>query len=204
MSRRSKETLAVQLFPFLAVLVCTMGSLIFVLLVTTREIRQRAIAFAEFQQSQQLEQPVVEAQSLPVLSIPAPEPKPEPVPVESLPKRVSQPITPPDDGYDAELAQRELELNNLKSSWRTRANLLAVERDHQRKLLARRRSLVVSAQNKVVTLESEVKNLELELGRLAGETAAATEKIDENERILLEQQIALMKKKKKRSFKYCR
>ena len=195
MSRRSKETLAVQLFPFLAVLVCTMGSLIFLLLVTTREIRQRAIAFAEFQQSQQLEQPVVEAQSLPVLSIPAPEPKPEPVPVESLPKRVSQPITPPDDGYDAELAQRELELNNLKSSWRTRANLLAVERDHQRKLLSRRRSLVVSAQNKVVTLESEVKNLELELGRLAGETAAATEKIDENERILLEQQIALMKKK---------
>ena len=43
MSRRSKETLAVQLFPFLAVLVCTMGSLILLLIVTTKRIRAATI-----------------------------------------------------------------------------------------------------------------------------------------------------------------
>ena len=40
MARRRTAT-AVSLFPFLAVLVCTMGALILLLLVTTRQIRQQ-------------------------------------------------------------------------------------------------------------------------------------------------------------------
>ena len=42
MSQRPKSSQSVALFPFLAVLVCTMGSLIFLLLVTTRMLNDRA------------------------------------------------------------------------------------------------------------------------------------------------------------------
>jgi hypothetical protein len=46
MSGRTKETHSFKVFPFLAVLICTMGSLIFLLLVTTLKIRQREAEFA--------------------------------------------------------------------------------------------------------------------------------------------------------------
>src|SRR5581483_852906 len=46
MARRGKSELSVQLFPFLAVLVCVMGSLIFLLLITSRKMRDVAIARA--------------------------------------------------------------------------------------------------------------------------------------------------------------
>lgn len=46
MSDRQSNSPPVQLFPFLAVLVCVMGALIFLLLVTTHRIRQKAIARA--------------------------------------------------------------------------------------------------------------------------------------------------------------
>jgi len=44
MSRPARSTNSVSLFPFLAVLVCAMGALIFLLLVTTHRIRQQARA----------------------------------------------------------------------------------------------------------------------------------------------------------------
>ena len=48
MSRQHpRATNSVSLFPFLAVLVCAMGALIFLLLVTTRRIRAQAIARAQ-------------------------------------------------------------------------------------------------------------------------------------------------------------
>ncbi len=44
---RSRATNSVSLFPFLAVLICAMGALIFLLLVTTRRIRQQALLQAQ-------------------------------------------------------------------------------------------------------------------------------------------------------------
>ena len=44
---RSKTQQSVSLFPFLAVLICTMGALILVLLLTTRQIREQAVEAAE-------------------------------------------------------------------------------------------------------------------------------------------------------------
>lgn len=43
MSRHVREARSVSLFPFLAVLICAMGALIFLLVVTTRRIRHQAI-----------------------------------------------------------------------------------------------------------------------------------------------------------------
>lgn len=47
MSRSRRSNNQVSLFPFLAVLVCAMGALIFLLIVTTRQIREDAIARAQ-------------------------------------------------------------------------------------------------------------------------------------------------------------
>lgn len=43
MSRHRHEARSVSLFPFLAVLICAMGALIFLLVVTTRRIRHQAV-----------------------------------------------------------------------------------------------------------------------------------------------------------------
>ncbi len=47
MSRRPRTANSVSLFPFLAVLVCAMGALILLLIVTTRRIRSDAIQNAQ-------------------------------------------------------------------------------------------------------------------------------------------------------------
>lgn len=190
MSRRPKETLAVQLFPFLAVLVCTMGSLIFLLLVTTREVRQRAIAFATFRLAQQTR---TDDSSTPLLSITAPEPALEEKTVLAIP---AAPVVE-DDGYEAALADRERELSDLKATWQLKAKLLAKDRDQQKEMLVHKKSIwdVVIEGNRA--LETEVQQLEGDLGLLAAESAVSTEKTDEAERKQLEQQIAFMRKRLK-------
>ena len=127
MSRRSKETLAVQLFPFLAVLVCTMGSLIFLLLVTTRQIRQRAVAFAAFQLAQQ-ELAAAVTIEMPAPAMAEPEPEPEPAPpviaIPPQPVHKSKPIKLPDQDYALALAARQRELSDLKTKWKLRVDQL--------------------------------------------------------------------------------
>ena len=81
MSNRPKTSQSVALFPFLAVLVCTMGALIFLLLVTTRMIRNIAIAQAAAENSP----PAVKDAGEPDISIRLPDSEPEPTPVPSLP-----------------------------------------------------------------------------------------------------------------------
>ena len=86
MSRKQhRDTNSVSLFPFLAVLVCAMGALIFLLVVTTRRIRIQAIARAHEAQVQHVEKP---RQLSPMPDAPSPAesigpelilPEPEPV-----------------------------------------------------------------------------------------------------------------------------
>jgi hypothetical protein len=182
MSRRSKETLAVQLFPFLAVLVCTMGSLIFLLLVTTREIRQRAVAYAAYQLAQ-AQLAADDVPTLPVLSIPAVQPLAE----------EPKPSAEEDDGYEAALAERERELSELKASWRDKANLLSKKRDYQLNVLARMKIELDEAEKKALSMQSEVTQLEVELGRLAGEAAVPPNSTSEAEQQLIAQQIAALR-----------
>jgi len=96
MSRKGNEARSVSLFPFLAVLICAMGALIFLLVVTTRRIRHQAIlqvqqvVIEEETEEDDLYPPILfaaeEAEPLPapaVVVLPAPEikePEPEPEP----------------------------------------------------------------------------------------------------------------------------
>jgi hypothetical protein len=192
MSRRSKETLAVQLFPFLAVLVCTMGALIFLLLVTTREIRQRVVAFAAFQRAEQ-EQSLADRTALPLMRIADPDPQPL---MRELPASgPTEPQAVVDDGYELARAQRERELSDLKATWRQQTNRLGRDRNEQLGQVEQRKSLAEAAEAQTRQLQSEVHDLELQLGIIAGATAAAETLGDDTERILIEQQIAQLKKR---------
>ena len=78
MSRRANNN--VTLFPFLAVLVCAMGALILLLLVTTRRIRSDQLAGIE---SQQVEEPVEPNTITTGLELPVPDsPTTMPIPTE--------------------------------------------------------------------------------------------------------------------------
>ncbi len=76
MSRSKSNTESVSLFPFLAVLVCAMGALIFLLIVTTRRIRTQAIAKAHQQREVEAE---AEAAVVPKIEPEPPEVIEEPV-----------------------------------------------------------------------------------------------------------------------------
>lgn len=198
MSRRSKETHAVQLFPFLAVLVCTMGSLIFLLLVTTRQVRVRTIAYAEYQ-AKQKERARLAAVRLPKLSIPLPpvaEKPPEPVVVVPPPRREPKPFREPDRTHELALANRQRELKQLTAEWASRTDQLSKDRDRKQAVLAHRQTAVEAAVIEADELKAAIKRLEIELGKLAGTVAASSfSSTEAADRLLIEQQIAEMKKR---------
>ncbi len=71
-SSRSRSGNSVSLFPFLAVLVCAMGSLIFLLIVTTQRIRSEAVAKRQAQKARQEDRgPLMVKPVLPVRISPA-------------------------------------------------------------------------------------------------------------------------------------
>ena len=194
MSGRTKETHSFKVFPFLAVLICTMGSLIFLLLVTTLKIRQREAEFAASERAfRRLE--IAEAEKSAEVSEPVAEPEPPKVIVRSVPKPTPKQVAPLDDGYELALAERNRELTDLKTKWRSRADQLASERDQRLRVLTLRRQQNQESLEKTESLKSGILQLENNLGELAGEAAAETDPKEDTERVLVEQQILQMKRR---------
>lgn len=167
MSRRPTSSQSVALFPFLAVLVCTMGSLIFLLLVTTRMICDRAAQTAAATSSSQL----------PVLDVGLPDPlseaPPPPPVVTDIP---DEPEPPEDPTYDVRAlaaAQRQREQESLNSMWQNRVNTLSVAREERQRLLSQRRQLAGASSKRVAALKNELEELEIKLGRMTGEISAS-------------------------------
>ena len=189
MSRRSKKSLSVALFPFLAVLVCTMGSLIFLLLVTTRQIRDRAVAQAEAEAE-------AAKPALPLLSVS----HSAPTVIAALPE-----MEPQDDPREvartqhaAALAERERELNELLAEWRQKASQLATQRKDKAKTLAQRRSVQEAAARRIAEMQKELRELETQFGSLTGELSVSSMgDATRKERQLIEQQIAALQKRLK-------
>ena len=198
MSGRTKEAHSFKVFPFLAVLICTMGSLIFLLLVTSLKIRQKETAFAASERAYR-NLAIAEAENSAELSEPVaiPDPEPEPPKVVTRPVRkpVFRPVEPVDDGYELALAERKRELTDLKTKARTRAEKLASEREQRLRVLALRRQQVEGTLEKTDELQSEIQQLENNLGEIAGEAAATNDPTEDAERVLVEQQILQMKRR---------
>lgn len=197
MSSRSKESLALQVFPFLAVLVCTMGSLIFLLLVTTRQIRERAVAFAAYAVAQQ---ELAAAESVaPPPAAEEPEPEPEPAPIIVIPPqpvRKSKPVKLPNQDYALALANREREQFDLNTKWKLRVDQLVKTRNGHRQVLDRHRQQITETIDGSNALKSEVDRLETQLGQVSGEAAeiSTLSEKEEEARRQLEKQILELKK----------
>ncbi len=193
MSQRPKSSQSVALFPFLAVLVCTMGSLIFLLLVTTRMLHDRAA-----------DQAVVEAApsvpQLPLLSVPAstapdedpPGPLATVIPIDPE----AEPAEPAQDVRAIALEQRLRELDALVARWNGRLNDLAAAREERVRLLAQRQQLQKGAAQRVAAMQDELQTLEVKLGTMTGQlTASALGTGTVKERIELETQIRELKRR---------
>jgi len=191
MSRRPKSSQSVALFPFLAVLVCTMGSLIFLLLVTTRMIRDRATPAG-----------LVEAATppLPLMSVDA---SPAPLfesPVASPPAAPTildqEPATPPEDIRAMALEKRLQEQESLNALWNARVHDLTLAREERARLIAQRQQLQKAAAQKISAMQTELQELETQLGRLTGElTATSTDTGSSKERIELEAHLRDLKRR---------
>lgn len=91
---RARNDNSVSLFPFLAVLVCAMGALIFLLIVTTRRIRTEAVAQAKAKAAQAEEQKTRERILRPTLTEPRLYPGLDPQVAGTTPPRISEPLPP--------------------------------------------------------------------------------------------------------------
>ncbi len=151
MSRPARSTNSVSLFPFLAVLVCAMGALIFLLLVTTHRIRKQAKA--------QAAQAVVVAQE----PEPPPEPKPPVViavdPIEPEPQEPAVAPLPQWQPPEKIIIDRDDEVRELIS-------FLAARRDAGRRQIAARQADLESHRQKVVESQTELQQAQARLKAL--------------------------------------
>jgi hypothetical protein len=180
---RSRDSQTVTLFPFLAVLVCTMGALILILLVTTRRIRQQTLAAAEAQTLLAARE-AKRASPPPVLAIAPPVvedlpddtplfplfaddevvfvPPPLPVVVPPPPPPLPPPLPPPPPRPDPRIAQRE-------AHEREQA---ALNREWEAKIddLSRRHAAALSAAQ---AIEAEIQSRQQAVDRLTSQLSAA-------------------------------
>jgi len=149
MSRRGRSTSPVQLFPFLAVLVCVMGALIFLLLVTSRQMRDVAIARA--------------LAELPVAAIATPT-APEPLAEPEIPE--------PESANDAPAIADAADLAARRGQLRAELDERTLQSDRLAALLEQQRLLVAAAQRRAQALQEELQQAEQKFGALTGQIAA--------------------------------
>ena len=174
MSRRPTNTAAgVSLFPFLAVLVCTMGSLILLLLVTTKRIRAAAIEKAR-QAVVPEETPVSEAPPI----IIAAEPEPEDDPTPEWQTQVEQ-LTAERDLLRGHLSQSKSKLDSTQAAMlRTKVKVASAAdrikgiREQQEQTAADRERL----QTEIDSLQSNLTDAELRLSKAAERQKTAKSK----------------------------
>lgn len=213
MPRRTTSHATVELFPFLAVLVCVMGALIFLLLVMTRQLRAAAVAKAQAELHQtasaddlpQLprfiddvpvdDDPADDAPApFPVTMTPlTPEPLPEPEP-EPQPPIEPERLLPAVD-YAA-IAKEQAELD---AHWQTRVAELERRIEESKTAQLRRQLLARSLAQQAADLEAELLQREAELARMMGRLSAAEDQAttEDEERARLERQIALLRQQLK-------
>ncbi|WP_166825247.1 hypothetical protein [Thalassoroseus pseudoceratinae] len=203
MSRSKSNTESVSLFPFLAVLVCAMGALIFLLIVTTRRIRHQAIAKVEAQREAELEaasaaQPKIVPVPLPIeepvrtglppwpgtvilgnvqptpFDVPLPQAEPEPPRELPPPPPIEWFIRRPDPP-DPNISLREKlkELQGLRKAWQSE---VARRADKSEQFVARRKQI----DSEVEKLEKSLQVIEATASadaQLANELAARIERV---------------------------
>lgn len=156
MSRRGTGTAnSVSLFPFLAVLVCVMGSLIFLLLGTLRSLQDDADAQAGTDDAPPFvaEAPIED----PPAEIVAP---PTPVAAEPPPRLLEPPTVAPQPATPTGPT-----LEEVVAEWRKKAEMLDLLRNSRLKQLLRQRYEAAAIQQQVSQLQGTLSQTEASLAR---------------------------------------
>ncbi|GAB4149970.1 MAG: hypothetical protein Tsb009_24550 [Planctomycetaceae bacterium] len=182
MSRRHRTANSVSLFPFLAVLVCAMGALILLLIVTTRRIRSEALAKATPQPVKSTAEIDVPAPPAPVIAQTPPK-LPELPPVIPAPMVSEPPLEPPKPQIDPNIAltQRLRELSSEQARRKQAVDQLAQQLKQRKKRIdnanallsslnsqhSKAQQLVISLQNDARKTNSLIAKAQTEKGTLA-------------------------------------
>lgn len=164
--RRASTSPSIQLFPFLAVLVCAMGALILLLLVTTRKMRQVAVARAE------AEAAAAEEMVRPAIR---PAPKPEPAPSGPTPDELA--------AIEAERAARR------EAVATARKRQMAREAEWKRGLaeaeiaLDQRRQRVAETQQELAELRGKLQATETNLQHLIDRKSQLKSELDKDSKL---------------------
>lgn len=159
MSRRHRtNTAGVSLFPFLDVLVCTMGSLILLLLVATSRIRAAAVDKAKQAAIQERLKAAEIATPMPAPIVLTTEPKPEDDPTPEWKTRVEQ-LTEERDALRNQLAQSKGRLAAAQSAMmRTKVKAASTE-DRLKEIHAQQEAAAAERQR----LQAEIDSLQSDL-----------------------------------------
>jgi len=204
MARRPQKSVTVELFPFLAVLVCVMGALIFLLLVMTKRLRAVAVAKAQAAVVQTLD-------DRPILPVLADDVAVEdPLPATLAPDLAATPLVEPPGWSPApamvvpeeEVVDRQAHfaaLDALQQQWTTKVASLESDRDRQQGDLNRQRLLVMTTEKEIADLQHQLLQRESELAAVMGRLSATqgTQSATAAERIQLEQVIRQLRQQLK-------
>ncbi len=180
MSRKGNEARSVSLFPFLAVLICAMGALIFLLVVTTRRIRHQAV----LQVQQVVIEETVEDDLFPPILFGAEEAEPvQAPPVVMIPEpKIQEPEPEPEPkiinlAADKEARLRALQLQKAKKLAALKdQNLMLVRLKNE---LSQSESQLNETQKQFQSLQSKDKELDQNLAKLKEQKARVAEMLQE-------------------------
>ncbi|QDT90706.1 hypothetical protein [Gimesia algae] len=148
MSRQGKEARSVSLFPFLAVLICAMGALIFLLVVTTRRIRHQAV----LQVQKVVVEEVVEDDYFPPVIFSAE--IEEPAPAAPVVVQVEEPEVAPEP---------EPQVINLAREHEEKLNALRLQRSRKLEALKAQNLKLVRLKNELNQSEDQLKQSEQQI-----------------------------------------
>lgn len=182
MSRSAPNSPSVSLFPFLAVLVCTMGALILLLISMTNKVKQQAIA-------QELARRAERA----LAAAPPREPDPDPESAVA-PAIVETGPTPEEIAVQRE--QRAADNRRRRDAWLRSLEQAREEHSRLRDEAARRRAEYLAVQENLRRAREEARRVgsRLDSTRAAKQALAQTEQNLAQQQTQLVQQIALMRR----------
>jgi hypothetical protein len=178
MSRlRSRSAGSISLFPFLAVLVCAMGALIFLLIVLTRQIRKQAVDTASVQSTVVVRDEINIPEDKADLVIPSRKEYEEiliekiPVPAESK-SETNLPVKTKIVRFDPniELKKRLKELDSIK------AKAFRIWSKNQQKLISEKLK-ADQAKKQIASINTELEQIELQQGLFQGKTKKISQKL---------------------------
>lgn len=193
MAHPERNHIAIHLFPFIDVLVCVMGSLILMLVVTTTKLRSAAIARAIAATQAAVEEPLMPE----FAAEPPPAPATLPCEVGASPLAMT-PSAPQIDAAHRQ-AEREAEREALHRDWGNTVASLEQTVDERSAAINRQRLLAKSTERTLAALRQEILQHETELAVMMGRLSATQDAVPEatRERVRLEQHILALRQQLK-------